>query len=86
MLGERVVGGKKCSEVLGLLSRYLDGDLDADEHRWVVTHVEGCAACASFGSRFAEAIARLREEAAREGLPEGVGARLKARLRSAQSG
>jgi len=60
MKGERHVGGLWCSEVLALLTRYLDGDLTADELALVQAHVGGCDACARFGGAFPQAITALR--------------------------
>jgi anti-sigma factor RsiW len=58
---ERDVGGLWCREVLALLTRYLDGDLSADELARVQAHVAGCDACATFGGAFQKAIAAIRD-------------------------
>ena len=61
MKGERHVGGLWCSEVLALLTRYLDGDLTNDELAMVKAHVTDCSACAQFGGAFHKAITALRD-------------------------
>jgi len=61
MKGERHVGGLWCSEVLALLTRYLDGDLTDDELAMVKAHVGDCSACAQFGGAFHKAITALRD-------------------------
>lgn len=60
MKGERHVGGLWCSEVLALLTRYLDGDLTDEELAMVKAHVTDCSACARFGGAFHQAITALR--------------------------
>lgn len=58
---ERHVGGLWCSEVLALLTRYLDGDLDPTELAAVQAHVGACDTCATFGGAFQKAIAAIRD-------------------------
>jgi anti-sigma factor RsiW len=66
MKGERRLGGLWCSEVLALLTRYLDGDLNDAELSAVKAHVTGCSACATFGGAFHKAIIALRDADADE--------------------
>ena len=75
--GERLVGGLTCSEVLGDLSNYLDGDLDAAQKARVEAHVAGCSVCARFGARFATMLEDIR---ARVGLPDPRPEDVQARL------
>lgn len=80
MLGERCVAGLLCSEVLEGLSDYLDGALAPDVRANVEAHVRECDACARFGGRFAETFTRLRRTLLDEPVPDGVLARVRARL------
>jgi predicted anti-sigma-YlaC factor YlaD len=81
MISPKNVGGLDCFEVLALLSAYLDGELDESLQRRVVAHVSGCTACASFGDRFARAIASLRQLGSEsDGVPDDVAERLRVRL------
>ena len=57
---ERVVAGMKCSEVLGHLSDYIDGTLDAATRSNIEMHLRGCNWCEQFGGRFSEVVATLR--------------------------
>ena len=58
--GERVVAGLSCSEVLAVLSDYLDGDLTAERRDQVEAHLRGCEACARFGGEFRETVQALK--------------------------
>ncbi len=60
--GAKHVGGLWCHEVLALLTRHLDGDLNDDELAAVKAHVAGCDNCARFGGAFADAVAKLRAD------------------------
>ena len=57
---DRRVAGITCREVLGLLSGYLDGELDPATVRRLEAHAAGCDNCARFGGRFGDLIERLR--------------------------
>ena len=59
---EREVGGLWCSEVLALLSDYLDARLTAELRAKVETHVKGCQICEQFGGSFGKAITALRQQ------------------------
>jgi len=79
--GEREVAGLRCSDVLGRLSEYLDGDLPAPVVRQMAAHVADCDVCERFGAQFSDAVAALRATLGEpEPLPPDVEARLKARL------
>jgi anti-sigma factor RsiW len=60
MQGEQQIGGVWCSEVLALLTRFLDGDLGEDELAVLKAHVGGCSRCAQFGGAFQQVIGALR--------------------------
>ncbi len=66
MASDRRVGSLACSEVLALLSDFIDGDLPLDRRREVEVHLAGCDVCERFGARFATAVAALRQSAAQE--------------------
>lgn len=61
---ERNVGGIRCSEVLGLLSEYVDGELDASAVEKVENHLSGCPNCERFGRNFGSMVISLRQESA----------------------
>jgi anti-sigma factor RsiW len=58
---EKVVGGLACSEVLDLLSGYLDGELSERDRAQVEEHLRGCDGCARFGGEFRATVESLRE-------------------------
>jgi RNA polymerase sigma-70 factor, ECF subfamily len=66
---DREVSGMRCSDVIAVLSDYLDGDLGATDRARVESHVQGCTVCARFGGHFAGTIEHLR---ARLGAPPAV--------------
>lgn len=76
----RMIGGVTCSEVLALLSAYLDGELEGEELAAVETHARGCDNCGRFGGRFAEAITALRHSAPEPADDAGRSRRLQERL------
>jgi anti-sigma factor RsiW len=80
MQGEQRVASLLCSEVLADLSDYLDGGLAPAARADIEAHVRGCDACARFGGRFAETVARLRRSLLDEPVPDDVLARVRARL------
>lgn len=81
---EREVAGMRCSEVLDLLSDYLDGDLAPERRAQLAAHLQGCDACERFGGIFGSALRALRQEAAPPAQePAGVFDRLGAQLRKA---
>lgn len=84
---ERTVGGMRCSEVLALLSEYVDGELDAQAVESVETHLLGCPNCERFGESFGKMVVSLRQDALRgpEMSLDAMG-RLLERLRDVTSG
>jgi anti-sigma factor RsiW len=75
--GEREVAGLLCSQVLAVLSQYLDGELDAETARRLEAHVMDCDLCRKFGREFLAVLSSLREKlAAVEPLEEPVAERL----------
>ena len=78
---ERTVAGIRCSEVLEVLSDYVDGELPPDQARRVTAHVQRCDWCERFGGRFAGIVAALRRELGHaDALAPDVEARLRAAL------
>ena len=82
MTTPKVVAGLDCFEVLARLSDYLDGALSEAERTQVIAHVSGCTVCASFGDRFAAAIAAVKADAGPREVPKDVQQRLRERLRA----
>jgi predicted anti-sigma-YlaC factor YlaD len=81
---EREVAGLRCSQVLEVLSDYLDEDLDANRRAQVEEHLRGCDWCAQFGTTVGETVRVLRVQlGAEEQLPADVAARLRDQLESA---
>lgn len=76
----RRIGGVTCSEVLALLSAYLDGELEGEELAAVEAHARACDNCGRFGGRFAEAISMLRQAAPVPADDAGWSQRLQERL------
>jgi anti-sigma factor RsiW len=56
-------GGLWCHEVLVLLSRFVDGDVDDATKAAIVAHVTACDRCAQFGASFQRAVAAIRADA-----------------------
>jgi anti-sigma factor RsiW len=61
---EREIAGLRCSQVLEMLSQYLDGELSADLASRVEQHVLACDWCRKFGAEFAAVVNSLREKLA----------------------
>lgn len=81
--GEREVAGLRCSEVLGELSAYLDGELPPERAALVEAHVADCQVCASFGAGFGALVEAVRARMTTpEPLPQDVASRLHAALRT----
>lgn len=83
---ERNVGGIRCSEVLALLSEYVDGELDGSAVEKIENHLLGCPNCERFGRNFGSMVVSLRRES-EQGSAVGleVMARLLAQLRKASA-
>lgn len=60
MAHDREVAGIRCTEVLAVLSDYLDGELDAATRARVEAHVGGCDWCEHFGGQFAATVGALK--------------------------
>jgi predicted anti-sigma-YlaC factor YlaD len=57
---EKYVAGLWCSQVLAILSQYLDGELDRTMAARVDEHVKGCESCRKFGAEFAAVVTSLK--------------------------
>lgn len=64
-MSERDVGGMRCSQVLALLSEYVDGELDAPAVEKVEKHLLGCPNCERFGRNFGSMVISLRQHSER---------------------
>jgi len=83
-MNERTVAGMRCSEVLALLSDYVDGELDAAAIAKIEGHLLGCPNCERFGASFGSMVVSLRREAeASEPVRVDAMERLLAQLRKA---
>ena len=69
-----------CSQVIGRLDRFLDGELEMDENVEVVRHVEVCAACASVVEGERLLFTEIRSQAAGPPAPSGLRDRIAAEL------
>lgn len=83
-VGGSTAGGTSCTEVLALLSEFVDGELGGASRERVEAHLRGCAACARFGSEFKALVSALRGNRARWAkLPEGLRERLRKAIQRA---
>ena len=81
---ERTVAGICCSDVLALLSEYVDGELDVSAVEKIENHLLGCPNCEHFGRNFGAMVVSLRRESEQsEAVQLDVMARLLAQLRRA---
>ncbi len=79
---ERTVAGMRCSDVLELLSEYVDGELDVAAVEKIEKHLLACPNCEHFGRKFGSMVVCLRREAEQsEPVRLDVMARLLAQLR-----
>ena len=69
----------ECAAMLGRISAYLDGDLDAVECQAIDRHCRGCSRCTAVVEGLRETIGLCRE-AASAPLPEAVRQRAKASI------
>jgi anti-sigma factor RsiW len=83
---ERNVGGIRCSEVLALLSEYVDRELDGSAVEKIENHLLGCPNCERFGRNFGSMVVSLRRESEQGSAVElDVMARLLAQIRKARA-
>lgn len=59
---ERTVAGMRCSEVLAVLSDFVDGELEPAVSSRVEEHLLGCPDCDRFGRNFGSMVVALRRE------------------------
>ncbi len=79
---DRTVGGICCSEVLELLTEYVDGELDVTAVEKIENHLLGCPNCERFGRNFGAMVVSLRQESEKsEAVQLDVMARLLSELR-----
>lgn len=62
MAYDREVGGIRCSEVLGVLDDYIDGELSSDVQEKVNRHLASCNWCEQFGGHYVGTIRALRAQ------------------------
>jgi len=60
MAQDRKVGALRCSVVLALLGKYVDGDLPAGDVAEVELHLRRCTVCERFGGRFSRVVRSVR--------------------------
>jgi anti-sigma factor RsiW len=78
---ERYVAGLWCSQVLAILSQYVDGELDRGTAARVADHVKACGSCRRFGAEFAAVVTSLKSKLADpEPIEPSVAQRLWSRL------
>jgi len=79
---ERTVAGIRCSEVLAILTEYVDGELDVTAVEKIENHLLGCPNCERFGRNFGAMVVSLRQESEKnEAVQLDVMARLLSQLR-----
>jgi len=61
---EREVAGLLCSQVLAVLSQYLDGELEAETARRLEAHAMDCDLCRQFGREFSAVVSSLKDKLA----------------------
>jgi anti-sigma factor RsiW len=77
---ELTVAGLKCSQVLALLTDYLDRELDAATAKRIEGHLLGCPNCERFGKSFGRMVVSLQRDSA---IPEDIDSELVTRLLTA---
>lgn len=78
---DRVVGGLRCRDVLGLLADFVDGELDERTSAAVSEHLQGCDACEKFGGEYGALVSQLRSMQTDPSPDPAVRAGLAARMR-----
>lgn len=82
MAEEREIAGIRCMEVLGLLSAYVDGELNAAERERIDGHLKGCDNCLRFGGEFSTMLRAVGQKLRPPGaLDPELAQRLEAKLR-----
>ncbi len=62
MTVERKAGGMSCSDVLAVLSDYVDDDLGMTDRARVESHLRECSVCERFGGRFSSVVHDVRNK------------------------
>lgn len=62
----------QCSEVLELLSDFVDGHLDDDDQESLAAHLETCQHCSQFGAQFQKMFGGLRAQLGRADEPDAA--------------
>ncbi|MBX7079950.1 MAG: zf-HC2 domain-containing protein [Nannocystaceae bacterium] len=79
---DREIAGLRCSEVLALLSSWVDGELTGAQRGAVEGHVRGCDVCERFGGRFAAMVQAIRALASDDDVAPASLEQLRQRLRA----
>ncbi|HVY45160.1 MAG TPA: sigma-70 family RNA polymerase sigma factor [Minicystis sp.] len=82
--GEEPAPSRGCPEIADVMSRYLEGDIDADACREMEQHVAGCPGCSARCDTLRETLALCRRAAASGDVPPDVRASVRAALRAAR--
>ena len=69
----------RCSQLIALLTEYLEGRLPADAHRDLEQHLAACPSCVAFVRTFRTTVSLL-QSLTEEDLPRELRTRLKAFL------
>jgi anti-sigma factor RsiW len=69
----------RCRDLLGRLSLYIDGDLNARQRRALMAHLRRCPCCEEFAESLKRTV-QLCQQAGRRRLPADVRARARARI------
>lgn len=72
----------ECTDVLEVLSDFVDGEVSDEIRLLVGDHLAGCNRCERFGGAFGEMLAAVRKQL---GVPEPVDAGIQERLRAVLS-
>jgi anti-sigma factor RsiW len=80
MHNERLAGGLRCSEVLALLSDFVEGDLPPERIAQIQDHVAVCDNCRRFGASFQQLLSVIAQQALPPEPPAAVLERLTRRI------